>query len=85
MKVTQDQYIERAQEIIEAVRSANWGVRGVASTLVKNDLDCEIEEAGKLSSQDIPDLHCALLSLASFIDGRLELIDTATVEKAVES
>jgi len=85
MKVTQEEYIERAQEIFEAVRSANWGVRGVAKALVKNDYGCEIEEVGKLSGQDIADLHCAVLSLSKYVDESLEWIDTATVEKAVRS
>jgi len=80
MKVTQGQYIERTKEIIEDVRTANWGIRGVAKALVKNDLDCDIEDVGKLSLQDICDLHCAALSLSQRIDESMQWLDTARVD-----
>jgi len=80
MSLTQEQYTERTQKIIGDVRSASWGIRGIAQALTKNDLDCEIEDVGKLSLQDICDLHCAALSLSQRIDESMQWLDTARVD-----
>jgi len=81
MRMSKAQYIEETKRVTDQVRSAAWGIRGVASALTKHDLDCEIEECGELSGQDISDLHCAALSLSRYIDEKMQWFDSANIEE----